>query len=544
MRLTITDKFNCSKAPFRCRAFLTAVLAALVSIFPPNQTAAQQHGDPAKEKSPSPTQNTGTNSGDAGVEKNNADATESIPPPFEQLRYLEDYSYLQDESLRRSPLARLKYIPLREGKPDWYLSIGGEIRQRYEAFRNDDWGSAPPDDNGYLLQRYLLHTDWHFGQRARFFFQLKSGIESGRVGGARPVDEDRMDVHQAFVDFNFGLPEGNAALADGRSTEASKPAFLLRAGRQEISLGASRLLGFREGPNVRQSFDGLRAIGNVADWNITGFVFKPVETNPGFFDDGAQTDTTFWGAYATRALKNSLPNGGSLDVYYLGLDRRNRSFDQGAAREQRQTIGARIWNQTLGEPPPGREAEGFDYDAEAVYQFGSFGQSSISAWTVATDFGYTFADVRFSPRLSLKANIASGDENPNDDRLGTFNALFPRGAYFNELQLLGPYNLRAVQPRLDLKFTESLSFNAQWDFYWRDSLRDGVYDVPGNLVRTGRLSNARFIGRAVQINAEYEINRHFTITGFYGRFFSGRFLEETPPGKSVNYVSAYVTYKF
>lgn len=539
----ITSKFNRTKSLFVCRAFLILILAAVISIVAPNRTAAQQTSEPAKEKPPA--QNAGTSSGDAGSEKTNADATESVPPPFEQLRYEEDYSYLQDESLRRSPLDRLKYIPLREGKPDWYLSIGGEIRQRYEAFRNDDWGAAPPDDNGYLLQRYMLHTDWHFGRRARIFFQLKSGVEAGRTGGPRPPDEDRADVHQAFVDFNFGSPSENAVTGgNGGGANANKFPFTLRAGRQEISLGASRLIGFREGPNVRQSFDGLRAIGNVADWNITGFVFKPVETNPGIFDDGAQTDTTLWGAYATRPLENFLPNGGSLDVYYLGLDRRNASFDQGDAREQRQTIGARVWNRTIDEPAQGKSPEGFDYDVETVYQFGDFGQSRIRAWTVAADFGYTFADARFSPRLSLKANIASGDENPNDRRLGTFNALFPRGAYFNEMQLLGPYNLRAVQPRLDLKFTKSLTFNSQGDFYWRDSLRDGIYDVPGNLARTGQLSNARFIGSAVQINGEYEINRHITISGFYARFFSRRFLEDTPPGRSVNYVSAFVTYKF
>ncbi len=295
---------------------------------------------------------------------------------------------------------------------------------------------------------------------------------------------------------------------------------------------------------MRLSFDGLRAIGNAADWNITGFVFKPVENDPGFFDDRAQTDTTFWGAYATRPLKNFLPKNGNLDVYYLGLDRRSASFDQGAARERRQTTGARVWNRTIDKPATGEKPEGFDYDVEAVYQFGSFGQSRIRAWTIASDFGYTFANVQFTPRLSAKANVASGDENPNDRRLGTFNALFPRGAYFNELQLLGPYNLRAVQPRLDLKFTKSLDFNAHWDFYWRDSLRDGIYDVPGNLSRTGGLSNARFIGSALQMNVEYDINRHFALSGFYARFFAGRFLEETPPGRSVNYVSAYITYKF
>src|ERR687884_614637 len=106
-------------------------------------------------------------------------------PTYKQLRYEEDWSYLHDETARSDALDRIKYIPLRD-KEGWYLSIGGEVRERYERFSNPSWGQEPKDDNGHLLQRYMLHADLRLGARTRFFIQIKSGLENGRNGGPRP----------------------------------------------------------------------------------------------------------------------------------------------------------------------------------------------------------------------------------------------------------------------------------------------------------------------------------------------------------------------
>ena len=59
---------------------------------------------------------------------------------------------------------------------------------------------------------------------------------------------------------------------------AGRP-LLLRAGRQEMSFGSSRLVGVRESPNVRQSFDGLRATLGVEGWLVDGFLTRPAETD-------------------------------------------------------------------------------------------------------------------------------------------------------------------------------------------------------------------------------------------------------------------------
>src|SRR5215510_12651476 len=205
-------------------------------------------------------------------------------PPFQALRYDEDWGYLEDESRRSEWLDRLKYIPL--NNHGWYLSLGGEARIRYEYFSEFAFGAGPQDDDGYQLQRYLLHADAHFGKRVRVFAQLQSAISSGRNGGPRLTDDDRLEVHQAFLDLKFGH-------------EAKSLTF--RVGRHEMDLGAGRLISAGEGLNVRRSFDGLRLIYRQGPWLVNGQINKLVSIKPGLFNDGPDSSQTFWGVGATRS---------------------------------------------------------------------------------------------------------------------------------------------------------------------------------------------------------------------------------------------------
>ena len=438
-------------------------------------------------------------------------------PAYKQLRYDEDYRYLRDPTTHSDTFDPIKFVPL--GSDDnHYLSLGGEVRQRYEYFHNPVWGQEENDPNGYWLQRYMLHADLHLGNRVRFFGQIKSGIELGREGGPRGADEDKLDLHQAFVDVR-GWSDGHDGLT-------------FRVGRQEIELGSSRLVSFREGPNVRQSFDGVRLAWHYGEWQIDGFATKPVQTKQGVFDDTWDHARSFWGVYAVGPL-HPLPKA-KVDLYYLGIDRKQARFDQGIGRESRQSIGARIWAKN----------QSWDYNIELVYQWGSFGQGSIRAWTTASDTGYTLESVKLRPRFGLKADIASGDRNPSDATLGTFNALFPKGAYFSEADLLGPYNLMDLHPSCELHLTERVSLISDLDFFWRQSTRDGIYNTPGNLIRTGGTSSARYIGNHASLQFAWRLGRHLSVTGQYLHFFAGPFLKETQPGRDVDFVALWVTYKF
>ncbi|MGH9793936.1 MAG: alginate export family protein [Candidatus Acidiferrales bacterium] len=405
------------------------------------------------------------------------------------------------------------------GNEGWFLSLGGEIRPTYERYTNENWGAEPADSDGYLLQRYMLNADFHFGRRFRFFGQIKSGIETGRNGGARPPDEDKLDLHQAFVDVNLW--------------ERGRDVLTLRLGRQEFNYGSGRLISTREGPNIRISFDAARLAVERAGWRVDGFVAKPVETDPGIFNDAPLHEQTLWGVYAVKAMR-WLPGKGNADLYYLGLDRKQARFDQGVARDLRHSLGARLWSR--GQP--------LDYNFEMVFQFGSFGPGAIRAWTVASDTGYTFRKTRWQPRLGLRANISSGDKNPNNPDLQTFHPLFPRGSYFAQLASVGPLNHMDLHPVLDLRFPRGVSLTVDWLLYWRMSTRDGIYGIPGNLLRTGQQSRARYVGYQPGFELWWEIDRHATLFASYGRFHAGRFLQETPPSRTTRFVSLWLTYKF
>jgi hypothetical protein len=127
----------------------------------------------------------------------------SSAPRFSDTRYDDDFSYLRDPACRNDFWDSLKYIPL-DARGDWYLSLGGEIRERYERFHNPQWGQLPQSPGGYALQRYMLFGDLHLGEDVRIFAELMSDWENARIGGPRAqIDEDQLDFAQFFVDLTL-----------------------------------------------------------------------------------------------------------------------------------------------------------------------------------------------------------------------------------------------------------------------------------------------------------------------------------------------------
>jgi hypothetical protein len=444
-----------------------------------------------------------------------------VPPDrtYKLLSSDEDWSFLRDPALRQDFWDPIKYIALRNHRDAWYLSIGGEVRQDGEKVGNDNWGQQPYW-NSFFLQRYMPHFDVHYGRHFRSFIQLKSGIEMFRRGGPRPIDEKRLDFEAGFMDVCAG-------------GELNWIAF--RVGRQELNYGSGRLVSVREGTNVRQSFDGFKIMSKAGAWHIDAFAVRPDLDNFGYFDNVPDHRTAFWGIYSTRPLRSQI----SVDLYYLGLARKDATYNRGTANELRHTVGARLWR------PITHAARGWDFDYESIWQFGSFGAAGLRAWSFATETGYRLPSAPLKPRFCFRADISSGD-NPESTALGTFNALFPVGNYFGVLQDTGPgpINFIDVHPRVEMVFPHGVSAFADLLVYWRQSLHDGVYSVPADLIRPSGNSLARFVGYMPGLEVRWQIDRHAYFQLDYGIFYAGRFLRETMPGRNLNYVSFWGGYKF
>ena len=171
-------------------------------------------------------------SGTARAQTSSEVVLDAVPkvPEYQLERAKEDYRYLAEgPAVPHDFFDPIKFIPLSASKQS-YLSIGGEIREQYQWLNHTSWGEGVEDQDGYLLQRYMLHADVHFGPHFRVFGQLKSGLITGKNSPPDLTEEDRLDVHQAFVDVRLGTADKD---------------LTVRLGRQEMVYGSSRLVSLR-----------------------------------------------------------------------------------------------------------------------------------------------------------------------------------------------------------------------------------------------------------------------------------------------------------
>ncbi len=441
-------------------------------------------------------------------------------PDYQLDRSEEDWSDLCRHANSRDDFwDPLKCIRL--GRPFWYVSFGAELRASYEVYRNYNWGSGPQDGNGYYLNRLISHGDFHLGPSVRIFAELQSGLEFGRNGAPRPaIDEDKLDLSQLFLELRS-------------STQQHKIPIEVRVGRQNLNYGDGSLVSIRD-LNVRRPFDGIKLMLRPHDWGIDVFAAKPVVTSPGFFDDTPDHTQTFWGIWATGTKEQSFVR--QLDFYYLGLDRKNAQFEQGTARERRNTLGLNAHETT-------RE---FSLLQEGDLQFGTFDSGRLLAWKLAQGVSYSLPRVRYHPVLEFQGAISSGDKNPQNADLQTFDPLFPAGLYYGDMVFTsGSLNAIVVHPSLGMQLSKSLTLNADSFSLWRQRTTDGLYSQSGMFLRTGRTSQSRYVGATQDLDITWYVDRHATVRFIAAYYEVGSYFRETqPPGKDATYFSVIASYKF
>lgn len=436
-------------------------------------------------------------------------------PAFKQLRYEEDYALLPQDS-SRNWYTTTKFRALSKDR-GIYLSMGGDIRYQYQRFTNENWGESPKDNDGFILTRYLAHADFHAGKHFRTFVQLQSSFANGKLTPPSPVDENQLDLHQAFADIAF----------TGRQAQA----LTIRIGRQELLYGSQRLVAVRDGPNNRQAFDAARLIYARPNWNAQLFYSRFVQSKQQIFDDGFANHTRFWGAYL---VKNKVPLLRNADLYYFGLWKKNAKFDDGMGKELRHSIGGRLWD----------TQRFWKYDIEGLYQWGDFAGKQITAWTFSVNTSYKFANTPLKPEPGIKTELISGDAQYGDNKLQTFNPLFPRGGYFGLVSIIGPANLVDLHPSLTLDLARGLYFNMDYDIFWRYSRNDGIYGPNVALIYSGKKSSQRSIGRQYSTHLEYIPNRFLYFRCEFTWFKASDFLHDAGIGKNILFAAGTAQLKF
>ncbi|HEX4763501.1 MAG TPA: alginate export family protein [Usitatibacter sp.] len=424
-----------------------------------------------------------------------ADAAEPPCPTeatgYKFLRFDESYTYLKRPECAVDEFDSIKFRELGIGGAR--ISFGGDIRVRMETGQDLRYYAAPPDTRNDVQQRYHGHVDLRIDDTLRFFAELKVAEVAGRPVPL-PSDEDGLDVHQAFVEWQ------------GESTRA-------RLGRQEFMFGGNRRLFPRTGPNVKGSYDAARVTQQWGDWAIDLLAFKPVSIDPGAFDDVSIDSQRFWAAYATGPTPWS---GLRADFYYIGLERDATRFVQGVADEKRHSIGARLFGR-LG---------AWDHDHEVTLQAGTFGSGDIRAWAVEGEVGYTVPDQPTRPRVSLRYDAGSGDRDPANPNLETFNSIFPRGGVTTDVFGFSPANLLHLRLALEQRIAPRLAIVVSADGVWRTSVRDGLYGAGANVLVVGASSRSRYVGWDVDTTINWRVSRQVVLGISAGYFRNGTYSRE------------------
>jgi len=388
---------------------------------------------------------------------------------------------LADPEVPRERLDELKYIPLSTSDTRTYLSLGANVRERFE-FNDAQFGIGGSEQEAYLLSRLEAHSDLRIAGQVQVFLQLQSDVAPGKRDPS-PVDGDRLGVEQAFVALSEPFADG---------------AITIRIGRRENGFDLQRFLSVRDGPNVRQAYDGATAAYTRGPWRFIALYTDPVQNrNRRAFDDTSSPHLSL----GLLRIERKITSSSSLSAYVGRFRQDDARFPSASGNERRYLVDVRFAG----------SGGGFDWDAEAMAQNGSIGARAIHAWATGAIVGRRFESVPLSPRVSLQFDAASGDKNPADNRLNTFNPLFPSGYYFTTAGYTTYANLVHVKAGLSLTPRNNLHLSAGVGSEWRATVADAIYTIPDIPVPNTAGRGGRYVGAYGQVRADYALTSHIAL---------------------------------
>lgn len=399
--------------------------------------------------------------------------------------------------------------------PAW-LSVGGQLRARAEAYKNG--GFRPDNSDQYVLTRVLLNARVRPSRTTALFVEGMDarGPWKNKTPAGAPF-RDHADLRQLY--FQVG---------------ADNSPQMLRAGRLELGFGDGRLVGSLPWANSARTFDGARGAFGGTGYRVDAFAASVVKVEQDKFDKNIPGNN-FYGVYSSFTR---LAPKVAVEPFFFW--RRQSGLTTEAGSRATMNFG------TFGLRAVGRLRSNFDYDAQMAAQSGSIGDESIGAWAGHWLLGYTLANSRLTPRLFAEYNQASGDKNPTDNKKGTFDQLYPTGHdKYGLTDLVGWQNMKHVRSGLDFAIAKGWSVTTRYSRYWLADARDALYNGGGApLARSTAGVAGTDVGQEIDIIASGRFRPGLGFSAGLGYFAPGTFLMNTTPGKPYTYPYVMLTYDF
>jgi hypothetical protein len=460
------------------------------------------------------------------------------PPYYADRRFEENWQPLDWNDPHRGArdiFDPIKAIKLTDSGSVW-IGFGGQQRGRMARQSTVFYGGNGDFEPVMWTWRTRAHADLHLGGKFRVFGEgiySHTSIDQFRLGTFPEAPNLNGDLLNAFAEFASPIAGSWRGGAWG--------------GRRELQMGHERVLSPGNWLLNRHTFDGAGAWIDNGRLKIEGFVTRPHIPVPDMFSR-RDDKTVFSGLIFTTALvdRPTVPAGSdtpaaretriNIQPYVLHVKREDFTFVQHTADEDRFTFGLLAYGDI------GRT--GFDFEYEGMYQYGryntGFDKGMIHAHSTTLELGYRLPQLPFMPRPILSFNYASGDDDQNDSRLGTFDPLYPLAyAFFGFHAAFDRKNFVTPGLHLDAVLRRNVFLRTNYfPAFWRAETNDGVYNTFNQIVRRpepqskGRgfvdLQEAsRNLGNQFDFGVAWLPTHHLLIYGTYLRFNAGQFFEDT-----------------
>jgi hypothetical protein len=424
----------------------------------------------------------------------------------------------------------------------------------------------PPADGGnhdYVyaanrLQATVRRTAPRYDMTAALQYVQFGGLPRDAVGpgplGAGAVyfaHAGRSDSHQVYLRYlNLRLKDlapgltiqaGRMAYASGSET-ASGDAKIEAVKRQRID---ARLVGEFEWSMYQRAYDGLRVDLTRPAWAATAVALLP--TQGGFEDAAGPTmkDVVVLGSSTAFRPGVVIPHTQLQGFAFRYLDKR-RVAARGDNSGQTATavdLAINSFGASLVSASPIRDGGQWDAMLWMVGQSGSWYDETHQAFSLAAEIGYQWTTSAWRPWLRGGVLHASGDDDPADDRHGTFFQMLPTVRRYAQTASYSQMNNTDVFAHVLLRPTPALGLRADVHRVGLASARDMWYVGSGATQSRGtvfgfsiRPSNgATDLATIVEASADYTLSPKWSVNGYVGAAKGGHVVRRAFAGSTMTF---------
>lgn len=401
------------------------------------------------------------------------------------------------------------------GDPALTLSAGGALRYRYYSEDNRLRPPGPGNNrqSNYSQWRFTPYVEANYKDRLTAHVEMIDASTFGNEIGILPIDENRWDLLEAYVDAKLYTNDAGTLGA--------------RIGRQRLLYGDQHVLSPLAWANTFRNFEGYKLYWKGENWDVDALIdMKSVNGpagapfKPDSFDTADQS-RSLSGIYSTYKGLDK----GKMDLYWLWANERT----PGANRTDgdRHTFGARWYHTKAVKDECDEVARTWNYDVQGAYQIGSdiigihgANEQNVTAGFLNLMTSHTWNQATWTPTLTGLFYYGSGDKNLNDGDIDTVYTLYPLGhAYWGLADNFSGQNLIDYSLAMTVKPTKKLTLLTALHYFQKAEEADAIYNIANVALGGTQGTASRNIGSELDIVATYALTENITLQGGYFWFW-------------------------